>query len=204
MSNMELLELLRESVDTTPVEAAAIPELDLYMDQVLSLLGERFQTGSRTEGERTITKMMINNYSKERLLKRPAGKKYTREHIMLITLIYCLKQGLALEDVGRLLRSADGMLSAGEDRYDPVEVSALFHRFEEMKRSQERLTGEIVRDLEECGAGEGLFATVLYLVNLSGALSLAAGRLIDTLPDSERKKKPRRPEETAAGQPEAH
>ena len=46
MSNMELLELLRESVDTTPVEAAAIPELDLYMDQVLSLLGQPDRRGA--------------------------------------------------------------------------------------------------------------------------------------------------------------
>ncbi|MEI3578716.1 MAG: DUF1836 domain-containing protein [Acutalibacteraceae bacterium] len=60
------------------------------------------QSGSRQPGEKTITKTIINNYSKARLLQKPVGKKYTPEHLLVITLIQTLKQSLSLEDVGRL------------------------------------------------------------------------------------------------------
>lgn len=80
MSEQELMEQLRTNMDTT-VHTGELPPLDLYMDQVLALLEERFQAG-----EKTITKTIINNYSKARLLQKPVGKKYTPEHLLVITL----------------------------------------------------------------------------------------------------------------------
>ena len=84
---LELLEQLRAGMDTTPLHTGDLPPLDLYMDQVLAMLEERFQSGARQPGEKTITKTIINNYSKARLLQKPVGKKYTPEHLLVITLI---------------------------------------------------------------------------------------------------------------------
>lgn len=64
MSEQELLEQLRAGMDTTPLHTGDLPPLDLYMDQVLAMLEERFQSGARQPGEKTITKTIINNYSK--------------------------------------------------------------------------------------------------------------------------------------------
>lgn len=47
MSEQELLEQLRAGMDTTPLHTGDLPPLDLYMDQVLAMLEERFQSGAR-------------------------------------------------------------------------------------------------------------------------------------------------------------
>lgn len=75
MSEQELLEQLRAGMDTTPLHTGDLPPLDLYMDQVLAMLEERFQSGARQPGEKTITKTIINNYSKARLLQKPGGEE---------------------------------------------------------------------------------------------------------------------------------
>ena len=194
MSEQELLEQLRAGMDTTPLHTGDLPPLDLYMDQVLAMLEERFQSGARQPGEKTITKTIINNYSKARLLQKPVGKKYTPEHLLVITLIQTLKQSLSLEDVGRLFAACPEF--SGEGRYDAAAVHARYEDFERMKLSQEKLAEAIQENMKDCQA-EDLFSQVLYLANLSGAMSLTARRLIDTLPQPEKpgrgKKQPAAP-----------
>lgn len=182
MSEAELARLLRENMDATPIRAGDIPDIPLYIDQVLSLLDSRFQAGGDAKGKHIITKMMVHNYTKARLLKKPAGKKYTREHSMVLALICCLKQGLSIEEIGRLMQSAEGCLAEGEG-YSPTGVAELFARFEGIKRHQEQLADLIAQNFRTCGGEEDLFAEVLYLVNLAGALNRTAEQLIDTLPD---------------------
>lgn len=82
-----------------PLDSGKIPEIDLYMDQLLSLIEEK-----------GITKTMINNYSKEKLIKPLKGKKYSKEQIVQILCIANLKQTLALSDVKNLMPQEDGAL----------------------------------------------------------------------------------------------
>ena len=153
---------------------------------------------SRQPGEKTITKTIINNYSKARLLQKPVGKKYTPEHLLVITLIQTLKQSLSLEDIGWLFAACPEF--SGEGRYDAAAVHARYEDFERMKLSQEKLAEAIQENMQDCQA-EDLFSQVLYLANLSGALSLTARRLIDTLPQPEKpgrgKKQPAAPKSAA-------
>lgn len=79
-----------------PLESDKIPEIDLYMDQLLSL----------TE-EKGITKTMINNYSKEHLIKPLKGKKYSKEQIIQILFIMNLKQNISLGDIKALMPQQD-------------------------------------------------------------------------------------------------
>lgn len=85
--------------DLTPEQ---VPELDLYMDQVLTLLGDGLSDTKRHPDDKLITKTMINNYSKEKLLSPIQGKKYSHQHIMQILCVYQMKQTLALADVKQL------------------------------------------------------------------------------------------------------
>ena len=202
MSEQETLELLREGVDTTPLRAEDLPRLDLYMDQVLALLEERYQPGQRTPEDRTVTKTIINNYSKARLLRKPVGKKYTPEHLLVITLIQALKQSLSLEDIRRLLEACPEF-APGEERYDPAAVAARYGDFERMKLAQEELAGQIAGNMAACGA-EDVVSQVMYLANLAGALTLTAERLVDTLPRPEKSRAHRRKKvEEPAGSPDS-
>ena len=150
MSEQELMEQLRTNMDTTPLHTGELPPLDLYMDQVLALLEERFQAG-----EKTITKTIINNYSKARLLQKPVGKKYTPEHLLVITLIQALKQSLSLEEVGRLFAASPEF--SAEDGYKAEAIHARFEAFERMKLSQGQLVESLCDNMQGC-CGDDLFS----------------------------------------------
>ena len=90
--------------DLTPEQ---VPALDLYMDQVLTLFNDGLSDNKRHPDDKLLTKTMINNYSKEKLLNPIKGKKYSHQHIMQMLCVYQLKQTLALGDVKQLTGRGD-------------------------------------------------------------------------------------------------
>ena len=76
-----------------------IPEIDLYMDQVIQLFESNLALTKRTEEDKVLTKTMINNYSKGKLLMSVNNKKYTKEHLILMSIIYNLKGSLSINDI---------------------------------------------------------------------------------------------------------
>lgn len=86
------------------VKAEEIPNIDLYMDQVLSFINDRTRYLTRNPDEdKLFTKTMINNYAKTKILPPPVKKKYTKDHIMLLLLIFYFKGFLSVGDTGELL-----------------------------------------------------------------------------------------------------
>ncbi len=77
-----------------------LPDFGLYMDQVIVLI-ERAFDDLLPKGE--ITKSMVNNYVKVRLIPRPVGKKYEREHLAMLLMICILKQSLTMEEIASIL-----------------------------------------------------------------------------------------------------
>ena len=60
-----------------------LPNIDLYMDQVTTYLNNKFIATKRHEDDKLLTKTMINNYAKSRLLPSPEKKKYSKDHIII-------------------------------------------------------------------------------------------------------------------------
>lgn len=87
----------------TQVRVEDIPKIDLYIDQVIQLFEEAFEETKRNADEKILTKTMVNNYAKGKLFYPVQNKKYTRNHIMLISLIYQMKSGLSINDVKKVL-----------------------------------------------------------------------------------------------------
>jgi len=85
------------------LELTDIPNIDLYMDQVIQLFERTFQETTRTEGETILTKTMINNYAKKKLFFPVTNKKYTKNHLILISLIYQLKGTFSINDIKTIL-----------------------------------------------------------------------------------------------------
>ena len=76
-----------------------LPDLDLYMDQVVTYL-ERILCSISVEGEdKLITTWMVNNYVKAGAIPMPKGKKYNKEHLGYILLICAMKQVLSISDI---------------------------------------------------------------------------------------------------------
>ncbi len=100
---MDNLKEFKEAMLTARPESwDLIPDLDLYMDQVISYMG-RQHIGLAPSGDETLTSAMVNNYVKSGLLPRAKGKKYNREHMGYLTAICLLKQVLSVGETGALL-----------------------------------------------------------------------------------------------------
>ena len=75
-----------------------LPDIDLYMDQVL-LLVDRSLRGFPGYGERGLTASMVNNYVKQGVLPPPVKKRYGREHLACLLMICVLKPALPISAI---------------------------------------------------------------------------------------------------------
>ena len=80
-----------------------LPDIDLYMDQVITYLEKQLAIFSKNDDEKFITPAMINNYVKNEIIPRPLNKKYTREHMAHLISVLRLKNILSLMDINRLI-----------------------------------------------------------------------------------------------------
>jgi len=99
---MEQIEILKKSLETDrPNQWKDIPDIELYMDQVISYMPRQHVGLNSNEA---LTSAMINNYIKKGLLPRANGKKYDREHLAYLTAICLFKQVLSVTDTDHLLK----------------------------------------------------------------------------------------------------
>ena len=80
-----------------------LPGIGLYMDQVITLMDRTFSP-ALPKGE--MTKSMVNNYVKARMIPRPDKKKYRREHLAHLILLCAMKQVLSLPEAWSVLQMA--------------------------------------------------------------------------------------------------
>lgn len=107
MNGVFIMESIKEIMSGLDLEAnltlADIPNIDLYMDQVIQLFENKFAGSKRNDEEKVLTKTMINNYAKGKLMFPISNKKYSKEHLILISLIYQLKAALSINDIKKTL-----------------------------------------------------------------------------------------------------
>ena len=60
-----------------------LPDMDLYMDQVVTLLNEYLKPFHAKDQEKMVTSTMINNYVKHGIVSPPVKKKYTKNHVAI-------------------------------------------------------------------------------------------------------------------------
>lgn len=127
--NKFLMELNLEN----QIELNKIPDIDLYMDQVIQLFESNLETSKRNPTDKILTKTMINNYSKDKLLFPNKNKKYSKEHMLLMILTYDLKQVLSIGDIKRLFNPMVEALTKNNNDFDMVDV---YEKYLEIKRKQ--------------------------------------------------------------------
>lgn len=89
-----------------------LPNIDLYIDQLVCLLEEYLSGYIKNDNEKNekeekiITKTMINNYVKQNIIKPPINKKYNKEHMASLFVIFILKQVYSINDIKKLISLA--------------------------------------------------------------------------------------------------
>ena len=81
-----------------------LPDMDLYMDQVVTLLNEYLKPFHAKDQEKMVTSTMINNYVKHGIVSPPVKKKYTKNHVAYLMVVCILKMVYRMDEISKLIR----------------------------------------------------------------------------------------------------
>lgn len=168
--------IAREMSRAPQLQPEEIPDLEIYMDQLTTYLDKRLSFYSREAEAPFITRSMVNNYSKARLLPPPVSKRYSRIHMMVLSLICQLKRLFTIQDLGRLLAPVS----------QEKQAEGLYRLFLEAQREVFARTPEMTRELlaPRDGEGDGLEEKSALVVQLAVRAQrdlLLAERILDTM-----------------------
>lgn len=179
MTEKEIAELVAAAVGDVDLSDTEIPGIDLYLDQILSLVTEKNSGSSPRYRDRSLTKTMVNNYSKDGLISPINGKKYSRAHIVEMLLVYALKNTLTIDEIKRVLTGVrEGCGFTGAD------IIEAYHRFLDLKENnRQRAAAGVKALLQDDGLSptedKDFFLLLLDILSLSAYLKEIARELIE-------------------------
>ncbi|MCH6265552.1 DUF1836 domain-containing protein [Neobacillus citreus] len=163
-----------------------IPKIDLYMDQVIQLFENKFAESKRNDDEKILTKTMINNYAKGKLIFPIKNKKYSKEHLILISLIYQLKGALSINDIKTTLDGINKRIIKEDIDLDSFYNSYLNLTAQNVSDFKEEMTRRGLEVKEEIAEGQEDKSPYLErvlmissLVHMSNLYRKAAEKLVD-------------------------
>ncbi|MDU1978865.1 MAG: DUF1836 domain-containing protein [Clostridium sp.] len=186
MNETSIDEIIKKLALTERVEEKDIPEIDLYMDQVIQIFEQKLSNSKRKDSDKVLTKTMINNYAKAKLLMSIKNKKYSKEHLLLMSMIYDLKGSLSISDIKDLFDNI--VKKYDEDKeYD---LRSLYKLYLEINNSNyEEFLGNIYKqidcvkgiidDSEEFNEYEEKFLFICSMVSMSNMYRRVAEAMID-------------------------
>ena len=174
--NKETLEnLVEKESQKSSIMSKDIPDLDLYMDQIMTLFETHLANNKKNEEDKLLTKTMINNYSKAKVITPVKGKKYTKEQIIQMLIIYQLKNNLSIQEIKELLTpiyESDTDLSLLYDHF--IDIKQV------MNQQLQKLIQQILEDFSlQIENQEDFFLLVASLSSLSHSLTNIAEALIN-------------------------
>jgi len=151
-----------------------LPQIDLYLDQVIALVNQYlgFFVYDPTE-EKLLTPSMVNNYVKLRLIPAPVRKKYGRKHIALLLMVCTFKQSLSMAAVQAMLPTDDEELIHQEY----IRYTASFSRISRYVVQQAKASAEPIYD-QNSHTGTEVSDLVVGSAIAASFARLLAGKLI--------------------------
>ena len=147
-----------------------LPDIELYMDQVIALMQKYLQPYSALED--TLTPSMINNYVKMDALPAPVKKKYSREHLCRLIIICLIKKQLPITVISAVI----------EDQVKKKGLEVFYNGFTEIYESYVKSTAEHVSEDED------LSEAAIKLSALASSARLAAENAVSVLAPPVQKK----------------
>ena len=186
MNETRIDEIIKKLSLTERVEEKDIPEIDLYMDQVIQIFEQKLSSSKRKENDKVLTKTMINNYAKAKLLMSIKNKKYSKEHLLLMSMIYDLKGSLSISDIKDLFDNI--VKKYDEDKeYDLRNLYKLYlnitnSNYEDFLGNidkQIKCVKGIIDDSEEFNEYEEKFLFICSMVSMSNMYRRVAEAMVD-------------------------
>ncbi len=179
MNKEELYAIACEAVREEELTSGEIPNIDLYVDQIINLVADKNAQSAERYRTRQLTKTMINNYSKDGLITPVKGKKYNKEQIIQMLSIYTLKNTLSIGEIKRLL---DGEYAI--EGYDGAALAESYDELIEIKRQNREYSIDILSNIMEKNGLEiendrDFMLVVGSLLSLGSSLKNIAQELIE-------------------------
>ncbi|MBQ2054370.1 MAG: DUF1836 domain-containing protein [Eubacterium sp.] len=99
----ELKKEIRDKLMLDFIVPEDIPNEEMFMEQVTTFMEKHLKANLRNEEEKTLTKAMINNYTKNKLMPPPVKKRYSREHLIFLIYIYYMKNVMSISDIQKMM-----------------------------------------------------------------------------------------------------
>ena len=193
MHSEDFIKKILDDIDTFNIDD--IPNIDLYMDQETTYLNDKFANTKRHEDDKLMTKTMINNYVKSRLLPSPEKKKYTKDHMMVLIMIYFFKNIISINDVNKLITPLLDSYFHNEE----IPLENIINTFLTFAK-QCNLTDTILTEYNECreifkdaNVKDKEYLETMGLITMLSydtfVRKIVIEKLIDSLPDTENTEK---------------
>lgn len=126
MENFRILikEWAEQSTELNNILWEDLPDIPLYMDQVITLLGEKLRFYELDPDSKLLTSSMINNYVKSGLIPHPEKKKYDKEQLASLIMICMLKAVLPIPEIKSLLTGCQDRMSL-YDSFEKTQTQAM-------------------------------------------------------------------------------
>lgn len=98
----DLKEWLERLNDAELPQFDSLPDVSLYMDQIVSYIDAILEPYSRDE-QKLITSFMVNNYVKAKIIEAPVLKRYNKNQLSYLIGICLLKQITSMSNLAVLL-----------------------------------------------------------------------------------------------------
>lgn len=182
-------DIIKELSLTDEIKLSDIPKIDLYVEQVIGFIEDHMGHVKRNESDKLITKTMVGNYTRDGVLMPSKNKKYSKNHIIMLILIYNLKQILSIEDIKTLFSPIMKDMSTTNDDVIPLEdiyttlldiKSIEFESFGDVFSEKFKLVQEKLEHVESQNKDIAeIFLTIITLIAQANAQKRLAEKLID-------------------------
>ena len=136
-----------EMTEYDPVLWDMLPQIYLYMDQVITYMEGHLKPFEAEDGTKLLTSSMINNYVKDNVLPRPEQKRYSPEHLAILTVICMLKPVLSIPNISYLIHQQLHRYNKGRlyNMFCKTQASALKEVCERVADMSSRSENEMTR-----------------------------------------------------------
>lgn len=102
-----------------------LPDIELYMEQMMYFLERELAIFKTSSLDKVITPFMINNYVKGEVINKPVAKKYSKEHLSKINETCMLKSVLSISETKQIL----------DKEYEDTNISDAYNSFKTLSEN---------------------------------------------------------------------
>ena len=165
---LELTSWMEAASEYTLPKWEQLSSIPLYMDQVMTFMGEVLDLFENDDKTPILTNSMINNYVKNGLVEHPLQKKYSREHLAKLVMIGMLKQVLSIQDISEVFSESKN-------------TTVLYDAFRE---AQDKALWDTLESVNHIGNDpDALRSAALRLSAEANARRMVAEKILSTLSD---------------------